>query len=93
MTKGKPVQSDPLQFMRIIIGKFDQNLLELQEEFQRPDNYQKHIFLATSCSVGNDHLPVNWHTPQGYSSWCHLMRLIIRNMNIYGLGVGFRNGF
>ena len=38
MTKGNPVQSDPLQLMRIIIGKRPQNLLELQEELQRPDN-------------------------------------------------------
>ena len=30
MTKGNPVQSDPLQFMRIIIGKLHQNLLELE---------------------------------------------------------------
>ena len=38
MIKGNPVQSEPLQFMRIIIGKLHQNLLELQEELHRPDN-------------------------------------------------------
>ena len=31
MTKGNPVQFDPLQFTRIIIGKLHQNLLELQD--------------------------------------------------------------
>ena len=60
MIKGNPVQSDPLQFMRIIIGKLHQNLLELQERLQRPDNRHKYIILATSCPVGNDHLPENW---------------------------------
>ena len=32
----------------------------MQEELQKPDNWQKYIILATSCSVGDDHLPENW---------------------------------
>ena len=60
MTKGNPGQSDPLQFIRIIIGKLHQNLLEQQEELQRSDNWQKYIILAAGCPVGNDHLPENW---------------------------------
>ena len=58
VTKGNSVQSDPLQFMAIILEKPYQKSVELQEELQRPDNWQKYIILATSL-VGNDHLPEN----------------------------------
>ena len=77
--------------MGITTGK-RKNLLKLQEELQSTDlsfaNSQKDIILATSCPVGNDHLPENWVYPWGDSSWSHWTRLIIRNKDIYGLGVG-----
>ena len=47
-----------------------------------------HYILNTTENVLSI-LDIYTSNPQGTHVWCHLIRLIIRNKNIYGLGVGF----